>query len=638
MPKTKTNKFDIKSLKTAPVYRELSFRRVNEASADRTIEIAFASETPYERYWGVEVLDCTAASVDLARLLNNAPLLFNHNADQYIGVVQSVDIGTDKICRAIVRFGKGAQADAFYQDVLDGILTKVSVGYMINELVLESEKEGVSTYRVTNWTPFEISMVTIPADDTVGLGRSTEDDDQNPNPASLNPVLPPNPAPIIIKDHTKMEFTAEQIAAREAEFKRLSAAEQDALRRTALTDIYTKYADYLKPQDLQDACTKGHTPGQLQELVIERQKTKHSDTSNVQIGMNQKELGRYSLARAVQALVTGNWKDAGLELAASEAAGKLTGGSLNSRGFILPYDMLAKRDFTVGTVAEAGNLVATDLRTDLYVDILRNNLSLGNLGVTMLYGLTGPIDIPRKTVGSTIAYLAETAAATESQPNTGKVTLAGKRISGFIEFSKQAVIQSAMAVEPMLRDELQSELVVRVEDGAINGNATGSTMRGIRNTSGIGSIAGGTNGAQLNWGHIVGLESAVANVNAEPDVNAGYLVNTKTRGWLKTVQKAANLPFIWDNGAQPLNGYRAAVTNNVPSNLTKGSASGVASSLLYSSMWNMQVLGFFGSIEILYDEFSLAPNGMNRLTLNAWADTGCRRPANFAVMDDALTA
>jgi HK97 family phage major capsid protein len=630
MPKTKTIKFDIKTLKTAPIYRELSISRALAPSEDRTIEIAFASETPYERYWGIEILDCTQASMDLSRLLNNAPLLFNHDADRYIGVVQSVDIGIDRVCRAIVRFGKGAEAEQFYQDVLDGILTKVSVGYMINELMLESENEGESTYRVTNWTPFEISMVTIPADDTVGQGRSFEDD-------SNLTITTTNAAPLILKDHSKMELTAEQMA-REAEFKRLSAAEQDSLRRGTLQDIYAKYAEYLKPADLQDACTKNWTPGQLQDLVIERQKTKHSDTSNVQIGMSERDLNRYSIGRAVQALVTGNWKDAGLELAASEAAAKLTGSSLSGRGFVLPYDMMAKRDFTVGTAAEAGNLVMTDMRADLFADVLRNSLSLGSLGTTFLFGLSAPIDIPRKTVGSVAAFLAETAAATESQPNTGKVTLSGKRISSFIEFSKQAVIQSAIAVEPMLRQDLQSELNVKVEDGVINGNGVGSNMRGIRNTSGIGSVVGGTNGATVNWGHIVGLESAVANVNAEPDINAGYLVNTKTRGWLKTVQKATNLPFIWDGSDQPLNGYRAAVTNNVPSNLTKGTANSIASSLIYSSMWDMQVVGFFGSIEILYDEFSLAPNGMNRLTLNAFVDTGCRRPANFAVMDDGLTA
>jgi HK97 family phage major capsid protein len=305
---------------------------------------------------------------------------------------------------------------------------------------------------------------------------------------------------------------------------------------------------------------------------------------------------------------------------------------------IVPFDVFG-RDFTAGAASEAGNLVATDLRGDLFTDVLRNKLALGNLGTTMLYGLSGNIDIPRKTVGMSLGYLAETALASETQPTTSKITMSPKRISGFVEFSKQAVIQSAMAVEPMLRQDLLSEYGVKVEDAGVNGSGAGSNPRGIRNVSGIGSVVGGANGAQLNWGHIVNLESAVANVNAEPDVNSGYLVNTKTRGWAKQTLKAANFQqFIWDNGAQPLNGYRTEVTNTMPSNLTKGTANGVCSSLVYSSMWDMLVIGTFGAIELTLDEVTQATNGMNRLILNAFIDVGCRRPANFAVMDDALTA
>ncbi len=299
---------------------------------------------------------------------------------------------------------------------------------------------------------------------------------------------------------------------------------------------------------------------------------------------------------------------------------------------------MASRAFTAGTAAEAGNLIPTDLRDDLFADVLHNKLALGNLGATMLFGLTSNIDIPRKTTGSTLAFLAETAAASSTQPATAKVSLGPKRISAYVDFSKQAVIQSAMAVEPMLRQDIMGEYSVQFENAGINGSGSGSNPRGIRNTSGIGSVVGGTNGAQINWGHIVGLESAVANVNAEPDVNAGYLVNTKTRGWLKQTIKATNLPFIWDNGAQPLNGYRAGVTNMMLSNLTKGTASGICSSLLFSGRWEMLVLATFGALELTLDETSQAINGLNRLVLNAYVDVGCRRPADFAVMDDALTS
>lgn len=636
---------DTRKLKSETQHRSFTFLREAINTEARTVELAFASETEkVQRWWGTEILDCGANSVRLERLLNKAPLLFNHDRDQLLGVVESVSLGQDRVCRATVRFGNSEDAEEKFRDVQDGILTKVSVGYAVHELLLEKESDEETVYRITDWEPFEISMVTIPADDSVGVGRSLHVAD----PPATDPPVAETPtntearesglSHIPIKE-PKMEKTVEQLEAEGRALKdKMSAQEFEQKRRDALVELGVRYADVLTLEDVKRAVDENKLPGDLQELVIQRMATKHADTSNQQIGMTDKEVGQYSIARAVAAIVSGDWSKAGLERAATEAAAAKFGNSVGSRGILLPFDVMAKRDFTAGTAGEAGNLIATDMRTDLLADVLRSKLAMGQLGATMLYGLSSNIDIPRKSAGMSMAFLAETAAASESQPTTTKITLGPKRISTFVEFSKQAVIQSALAVEPMLRQDILGEYAVMFEGAALNGSGSGANPRGIRNVAGIGSVVGGTNGATVNWGHIVGLESAVANVNAEPDVNSGYLVNTKTRGWLKQTLKATNLPFIWDNGAQPLNGYRAAVSNIVPSNLTKGTANGICSNLTFSSRWEMLVLATFGALELTLDEVTQATNGLNRLILNAYVDVGCRRPADFAVMDDALTA
>jgi HK97 family phage major capsid protein len=413
----------------------------------------------------------------------------------------------------------------------------------------------------------------------------------------------------------------------------VAQAAQDLARRDALMGLGEKYAAYIGIADVQTACREGHAPEKLQELVIERMKTKHSDTRNAHIGMGDKDVARYSLARAVGAMVTGDWKGAGLEREASEAAAQKFGGS--SRGILLPMDVMS-RAFNVGTAGEAGNLVSTTLRDDMFADVLRNRLAMGRLGATMLFGLTGNVDLPRKTAGAALGWLTEVAGAATTQVNTGKVSLAPKRIGGVIEFSKQAVIQSAMAVEPLLRQDVMSEYQLQFETAALNGSGAGNQPRGLRNIAGVGSVVGGVNGAAPTWAHAVALESACANVNAEPDARSGYLINTRTRGIFKTTQKAANLPFIWENGATPLNGYRAEVTNLVPSNLTKGTSNGNCSSLAFSSNWEMLVMAQFGAVELLLDEVSQAANGLNRLILNAYVDVAARRAGDFSVMDDAL--
>lgn len=618
-----------KDLRSTGVQRRAltgTFQRDAVNADARTVQLAWASEEPYERWFGMEVLDCATGSVRLDRLMNGAPLLFNHDPDELIGVVESVSIGQDRVCRATVRFGTTEDADEAFTLVQDGILRNVSVGYCIHAYRLEGEADGVETYRVTDWEPLEISMVSVPADPTVGVGRGLEikpADAPKPNEPQSQPLT----------QESRMTDTATPQAA-VTPLAGPSSADADVQRRDAIIELGVKYSQYLTLNDVQDACRSGKTPMQVQDLVMERMTSKHSDTRAGHIGLSERESGQYSIARAVGAMISGDWSKAGLEKAAGEAASRQFG--MSSRGILVPFDVLS-RTFTAGGSTTGQPLIENTLRTDLFADVLRNNLALGRLGATTLYGLSSNVDIPKKTAGSSLGWITEVAGAAQTDPATAKISLSPKRIGAYVDFSKQAVIQSSMAIEPMLRADINAELAVRIEDAAINGTGASNNPKGLRYTSGIGSVIGGTNGAQVGWSHIVALETACAAANAEPDQTAGYMVNTKTRGWTKTTQKANALGFVWENGDTPLNGYRAAVTNTLPSNLTKGSSS-TCSSLIFGSQWDMLVIGTFGAVEILLDEISQATNGLNRLVINAYADVGVRRAANFAVFDDALTS
>jgi HK97 family phage major capsid protein len=405
-------------------------------------------------------------------------------------------------------------------------------------------------------------------------------------------------------------------------------------RRDSIVAMGEQYQKYVSDKDVLQHVMNGRSVAQFQDFIMQKMETSHTNTNELKLGMSQKEVQRYSIMRAVQAVVTGDWKQAGLERAASEAMSKLLGRS--PEGFFVPFDAW-QRDFTVATAAEAGNLVATDLRTDLFTDVLRNKLVLVGMGQRVLAGLTANINIPRKTVKGAISRVTEIQALTETQPTTALIAMAPKRFGGFVEYSKQSIIQSGVAIEPMLRDDLLQGAAEDLQDQCINGSGSSPNIRGIRNTAGVGSVAGGANGLAVAWSHLVDLESACANVNAEPDAMSGYVTNTKVRGASKKTQKATNLPFIWDGGAQPLNSYRAAITNSVPSNLVKGSSGAVCSSIIFGSDWSMSVLGLFGAPDVVVNPFIKDTEGLVRITLNQFADHACRLPACFAVMDDALT-
>jgi len=165
--------------------REATFRADSINVENRTVDLAFSSESPVERFYGAEILSHDLGAVRLGRIKDGAPLLMQHSPSRQIGVVASAKIDQDKTGRAKVRFSRSAEAEEIFQDVQDGIRTKVSVGYMVHDMVLEESGDDGDTYRITDWEPLELSLVSIPADNAVGVGRS-----HTPKPEATMPTEP----------------------------------------------------------------------------------------------------------------------------------------------------------------------------------------------------------------------------------------------------------------------------------------------------------------------------------------------------------------------------------------------------------------------------------------------------------------
>ncbi|HCD2260000.1 TPA: major capsid protein, partial [Escherichia coli] len=158
-----------------PLTRELNLQKINKAIdvENRTIEIAFASETPVKRDFGEglgvlnEILKCTPDAVNLSRLLNGAPLLIEHDFTRQVGVVLDARVDSDHVCRATVKLSSIQAAETIFTMIQEGIRTKISVGYNIESYHIEGENLIVDL-----WSPYEVSSVSVPADDFVGVSRS----------------------------------------------------------------------------------------------------------------------------------------------------------------------------------------------------------------------------------------------------------------------------------------------------------------------------------------------------------------------------------------------------------------------------------------------------------------------------------
>lgn len=283
--------------------------------------------------------------------------------------------------------------------------------------------------------------------------------------------------------------------------------------------------------------------------------------------------------------------------------------------------------------------VGTTLGTQFTPDALRGVLPLAALGaqVVMLPAQSGGFKVPTVTGDlAAIAFLGEIEEAGEGQPSTGMVDLSPRRISSYVEVSRAALVQGGRALDRILARVIFGKVRSVLEDRAINADGSSGAPVGVRNTAGVGSIVGGANGAALIWSHLVDLEFAPAASNVD-EIASGFLVNPTTRKYLSKAQRASGLPFIWDGGAYPLKGHRAAVSTLIPGDLTKGSSTGICSSVVYSADWSNLFVAVYGAPELTADPFTKSRDGLVRVIVDAYIGVGVLHASAFAKMDDALT-
>lgn len=591
----------------------------------RTVQLAFASETPYERWWGVEILDVTATSMRQGRLRSGANLLMDHDSRDVVGVVESVEIGTDRVARAVVRFGRSARAEEVWQDVRDGIRRNVSFGYMVHKAVLvETGDDGPDTYRVTDYEPFEISLVSVPADASVGVGRSLDD------AVSVDPAADATP--------TDDAAAPTEPTQTETQSKGQTMPEIDVVEQRNHAAEISKIAATMRggAELAMSAIQRGLTVEQFQAEAIRHLATQ--PVPDAGIGMTRSEAKRFSFVRALNALAHPTNKqaqeEAAFEREASDAFGAKLGRS--AQGFFVPVEVQT-RDLVAGTPTAGGNTVATNLLAGNFIELLRNKLALTGMGAQFLSGLVGQIAIPRQTSGATSYWVAESGAPTESQQAFDQVTMSPKTVGAFTDISRKLLLQSSIDVEGFVRNDLATVLALAIDLAAINGSGASNQPTGILNTAGIGSVVGGANGLAPTWAHLVDLESQIAVANADV-ASMGYLTNAKVRGKLKQTSKVSGQNgFIWEAGNTPVNGYMAGVSNQVPSNLTKGTSSGVCSAILFGNFADL-IIGQWGVLDLMVDPYSGSTSGTVRVVALQDVDVAVRHAESFSAMKDALTA
>jgi len=633
--------------------------RAGEIDSDtRETELSFSSEAPCERWWGIEVLGHAQGEVDMSWIASGrAPLLADHDPQTQIGVVRSALLSRDRKGRAVVRFGKSPRAEQEMQDAKDGVRVNVSVGYEIRELELVKQEGDVKTYRVTDWRPLETSLVSIPADMTVGIGRAAEDN-----------TTPPQKQTPKEKSMSETNTTAELDRVR-AE-ARTAAVKDEQDRVKGIMALATRHAlRELGEKAVADGTALELFRGQALDELHKKGSDKPLYQPAAEIGLSDKEAREFSVARYMRSLIDKDTSVAPFEHECAKSvreALEKAGYRGHGKGDFLPYELMrqqlpgtrmvdgrlmigdrvvAQRDLATSSTAAGGAMVATDLLAADFITLLRNASLVRRMGARVLGGLVGNVAIPRQTAGVSPGWVAQAGAASEADSTFAQVTLSPKTAHAIQDVTRDLLLQGTPAVEGLIRADLIEGMATQLDLVALHGTGASNQPTGLAATAGIGAVVGGTNGAAPTWDNIVDLESAVANNNAAVG-STGYLSNTKVRGKLKRTQKFAstNGQEIWmpamagDDSSLfgSLNGYRAGVSNNVSSALTKGTSSGVCSAIFYGN-WSDLLIGEWGTAELLPDEVTQAANRIVRMHIYQTIDIAVRRAQSFAAMLDALT-
>ena len=602
--------YDEERLSKSEVFHRMEHAEIEEKD-DRRVEMSVSSELEVERSFGREMIVHTEQTLDLNFLRSgHAPLLLDHDPERQIGVIESVNLdGSARRLRATVRFGRGTLASEVYQDVVDGIRSNVSIGYKVRKM--ERDKDDQGLFRVIDAEIMEVSIVSLPADPSVGVGRSVEVSDT----ATIKPIE--KEVPIMEQEN---HIDLDQVR-----------AEAAAERSKEVNEMLGLAAKHNQRSFADDAIRQGMTLAQFRGALLDKIADKPLDVADVEL--TPKEERQYSLINAIRSAQTGRFD--GFEREVSEELAKRYG--KEPRGFYVPQSIF-KRDLTVGTDSAGGFLKPTDHLGGEFIDALRANLVTSSLGARMMQGLKGDVAIPALNAKTAVGFVAENnAPGSEGAPTFRQVTMSPKTLVQYVDISRKLSMQSDPSVEQVIRDDLTRQFAAKIDEVAIEGGGSNEPT-GITQTSGIGSVAIGTNGGAITYAALVDLEKEVAIDNALGG-SLAYLTNPKVIGEMRqTSRQASGVEgnFIL-NDSNTVLGYNVASTTLVPSDLTKGTSSGVCSAVIFGN-FNDLMIGMFGGLDVLVDPYTGSSTGATRIAMYQDVDVAVRHAESFAAILDVTTA
>lgn len=593
----------------------------------RVVRVGVSSEEPVKREFGMEVIDHRAGSMNLDFLNSGrAPLLLDHDMERQIGVVESVELdeGARRL-RAIVRFGKGALASEVFTDVVDGIRQNISVGYRIDGRV-EEENDPEEYYRVRT-TPMEISIVSIPADQSslVGVGRS--------NPENLCATVKTE------GDDLMSDINLDEVRAEAA------ADAAKTVQRNA-KEIMILARKHNKADMGEDALGRGLSLDEFRGELLEAIGNEPLDTPAHVVDAPVKEQREYSLGKMIRAQMSGDWREAGFEREIHDEIARRTG--KQCEGIYVPDFAFRAGPMSTAATGASGsenvtdNFVPTVHRGDMFIEALRAKQVMAALGVTFMGGLTNRIKMPKIATGAAAGFVEELGNVADQSPTDGAVTLQPRTLGAYADISRLLMKESVPAIDQVVQDDLLRSVADKIEYYAIQGSGSSGQPTGILNDLNVGNvdISAGTDVDALTWADITNLVKTVEDANGVINqATLGWLSNPKVKAKLANTSRVASTDsvMLMNDPWNSIYGYRAEFTSNVPSDLDPGDGGTDASAVIFGD-FSQLIVGLFGAPSILIDETTGGLAGTVRIIIHQDVDVALRNAVSFAKTDEVSVA
>lgn len=599
-------------------FRYVADRAIQTNDEEMKLNLSVSSELPIEDFFGYLILDHKPESIILSRFLDGASFRDTHFGDQ-VGIIENPTIDNEqKKLRVDVKFSpNNDRAIMLYKDYRDGYRKNVSIRFIVHELVLDKQVNGIDYYRATKWEPVHASAEPDGADPTVGINRSL---------TTNNSII--KTKGVTMEERTLTADELKGIAEKvkdmvSAEYKTAvdhalqNGGEKEIDRIGAILTSAREFKDQVKGIDLEKeaynfAFKLKASDRDFRDLITKNIISQQSLNNNT-LGASKKDVERFSFRNLILSQVPNSGVKAEHELEMCRAYQEKY--DVKAQGIVVPMDVLLRdRTLTTTSVSAGGAVVGTDLLPSNFIEMARNKTVADKVGVQFLGGLQGNVLIPKQSGAGTFSWVTETNAATASDATFAQVSLSPKLGTSNTGFSRKLLFQSTPAIDQLIENDLAKITAIGMDLAVFHGSGASGQPTGIANTSGIG---GGALLAAITFADVVALETAVANANLDASTMY-YVTNPTVRGLLKTRAKVSGYPNFILEGNEA-NGYPVVASNQI------------ASGNLFFGDFSQAILAQWGGLDLVVDPYSNATSGVIKVTVFIYVDVGVRYAGAFAL-------